>query len=497
MDAPWSTDTASSWRESTSRRRLLGTACAVATVLVAGCSGDDDGDDTSPTPTPEPTDTPTPTPEMTETSTPEPTETESQAGPDPAALERRAREFLELLAEGSFEAAYDRFNESSQGGVATLEQAWGQVTAGAGAFVSIDIAEYQDTTNGVDLVSVEAVFDRVRNTFTIVLQDAGVNGFELTSQDERAWEPPAYADESAFIEEQVTLDTTESCDLGGTITLPDGDEPVPGIVIVHGSGPNDRDGTLGPNRPYKELAWGLASRGVAVLRYDKRTNACNVDLSDVTIDDVATDDALTAVERLRIHDRVVADGVFLAGHSLGGVLAPRIATRDSSLAGAVMLAPGPVRPMAETVLDQQRHLLDQQDLTDEEREQALSQFRATATKIRSLDIGDDEVLLGLGGREYFRTLEEYDGPETAAGLDTPLFLAMGGRDYQVTVEKDLPVWQDALSGKSTVTVEVYDDLNHSFQKGDGPSTGTEYYEPDAVFARRVVEDVVSFVDRNA
>lgn len=488
MSPPRSTDTASGWRESTSRRRFLGTACAVATVLVAGCSGDD-GDETSPTPTPEPT----------ETSVPAPTETETRADPDPAAPERRAREFLGLLAEGSFEAAYDRFNEPAREGltVATLEQAWGQTTVGAGEFVSIDTAEYQGTTDGREVVSVETVFDRVRNTFTVVLRNGGIDGFELTSQDAYAWEPPAYADESAFTEEQVTLDATESCELGGTIALPDGDDTVPGVVIVHGSGPNDRDGTHGPNKPYKELGWGLASRGVATLRYDKRTNACDVDLSDVTIDDVATDDALTAVERLRNHDRVVADGVFLVGHSLGGVLAPRIATRDGSLAGAVMLAPGPVRPMAETVLDQQRHLLDQQNLTDEEREQALSEFRATAAKIRSLDIGDDEVLLGLGGREYFRTLERYDGPETAAGLDTPLFLAMGGRDYQITVENDLPVWQDALSEDSTVTVEVYDDLNHLFQKGDGPSTGTEYYEADAVFALGVIEDIVSFVDRNA
>jgi dienelactone hydrolase len=495
MHAPLSTDTASNWRETTSRRRFLGTASALATVLIAGCSSDDGGDDTPTTTTPEPTSTPEPT----ETSTPAPTEAQTPADPDKALLERRAREFLELLGEGSYESAYDRFTESAQEGltVESLEQVWGQVTAGAGEFVSIDTAEYEDKTNARDLVSVEAVFDQVRNSFTVVLHGGGVKGFELTSQEALAWEPPAYADQSTFTEEQVTLDATESCELGGTMTLPNGNDPVPGVVIVHGSGPNDRDGTFGPNKPYKELAWGLASRGVAVLRYDKRTNACDVDLSDVTVDDVATDDAVTAVERLRGHGRVAADGVFVVGHSLGGLLAPRIATRDDSLAGAVMLAPGPARAMAETLLDQQRHLLDQQDLTDEERDRALAEFRSTVEKIRSLDISDEEVLLGLGGREYFRTLAEYDGPETAAGLDSPLFLAMGGRDYQITVEKDLPVWQDALSGKSTVTIEVYEDLNHLFQRGDGPSTDSEYVDPDAVFDRRVVEDVASFVGRNA
>jgi pimeloyl-ACP methyl ester carboxylesterase len=189
--------------------------------------------------------------------------------------------------------------------------------------------------------------------------------------------------------------------------------------------------------------------------------------------------------------------VFVVGHSLGGVLAPHIATRDGSLAGAVMLAPGPARPMAETVLDQRRHLLDQQNVTDEEREEALAELQKTAEKIRTLDIGDDEVLLSLGGREYFRTLAEYDGPKTAAGLEIPLFLAMGGRDYQITVENDLPIWREALSSASDVAIEVYDDLNHLFQQGEGPSTGREYYEPDAVFDRRVIEDVAAFVEQHA
>jgi len=515
MNRPRSTDESVSPADTaagTDRRRFLASVCAVTATLAAGCSGDGDGDEQSPTPPAESTPTDTPPAESTPTdtapaeSTPTdtapaestPTDTGTEEGPDPETAQRRAREFIELLAAGSVEAAYDRFTQSASKGLTPpdLAQAWEQVTVGAGEFVSIDTAEYQGTTSGVAQVTVDATFDQVRNTFTVALRETGVTGFQLTAQDAYTWEPPAYATESAFTEETVTLDTTASCDLGGTISLPAGNESVPGVVIVHGSGPSDRDGSVGPNKSYKELAWGLASRGVAVLRYDKRTFACDVDPADMTVDDVATDDAVTAVGRLRDHDRVADDSVFVAGHSLGGVLAPRIAARDGSLAGAVLLAPGPVRPMAETVLDQQRHLLDQQDLPDEEREQALAEARATAEKIRSLDIGEDEVLLGLGGREYFRTLAEYDGAETAAGLEIPLFLAMGGRDYQITVEEDLPVWQDALS-ENDVEVAVYEDLNHQFQRGEGPSTGTEYYEPGAVFDRRVVEDIAAFVDRHA
>ncbi|PSQ36441.1 hypothetical protein BRD08_04700 [Halobacteriales archaeon SW_10_66_29] len=383
MNAPWSirtkTGTAAS-NGNVGRRRFLSVTGSVVALLLAGCSGDGDGGDGSPTPTPDPggssTETESPTP--AETSTPESTPTEADPdGSDPAAFERQAREFVELLVDGSFEAAHDRFTESAAAELSAtqLEQAWDQVTRNTGSFVSIDAVAYQGETDGRATVTVDTVFSEVRSEFTIYLTEDGVEGFRLTDQGEFAWDPPAYADESAFEERTVTLDATESCDLGGTLSVPTGNDSVPGVVIVHGSGPVDRDATFGPNKPYKELAWGLASRGIAVLRYDKRTQACDADLADVTIDDVATDDALTAIQRLRDHDRVAADAVFVVGHSLGGALAPRIATRDGGLAGAVLLAPGPARPIEELVLDQQRHLLDQQDLTGEEREEAMAEVR--------------------------------------------------------------------------------------------------------------------------
>lgn len=148
------------------------------------------------------------------------------------------------------------------------------------------------------------------------------------------------------------------------------------------------------------------------------------------------------------------------------------------------------------ILDQQEHLLDQRDLGETEREQIMADVREDAEKVRSLDIADDEVLFGLGGRAYFRTLAEYNGPETAAALDIPLFLAQGGRDYQVTPDGDFPVWQDALAGMSKVSLERYDDLNHLFQESEGPMTNTEYYDPAAVLDERLVDAVTTFVDDN-
>ncbi|PSP38636.1 hypothetical protein BRC71_05295 [Halobacteriales archaeon QH_7_65_31] len=467
------------------RRTFLRSVGVLSVAAIAGCSDDDDSGSS---------------PVSTTGESPEPTESSAPATPDldPAAAERRARDFLTLQGEGSFETAHGRLlpSTATEFSVTDMENSWRQIVTASGEFESVVESEYREETDGAALVTVETAFARVRNTFQVVLTREGVRSYQLTAQEGYSWERPSYVDTSAFTETTVTIDATASCELGGTLALPSGETQVPGAVIVHGSGPIDRDGTFGPNKPYKELAWGLASRGIAVLRYDKRSNACAVDLADVTVDDVTTNDAVTAVEWLRSRAEVAADSVFAVGHSLGGALAPRIATRDDRLAGLVMLAPGPARSLAETVLDQRRHLIEQQDLSGSEREEALADARDVAEQIRSLDIGDDEVLLGLGGREYFRSLAEYDGPETAAESEVPLFVAQGDRDYQVTPDGDFSIWREALSDESNARFERYDGLNHLFQDGTRPSTGAEYYDPDAVFARRVVEDITAFVERH-
>lgn len=497
MKLPNSTKTSSSTiiNGGTDRRKFLRSMGALSVVVIPGCSSDGDDSGPSPVSTTDGSPDPTEPPEPAETVT----ETPAETGLDPATLEQRARNFLTLQGEGSFEAAHERLLTSTaiDFSVTDMENSWQQIVTTSGEFESVVEREYQEGRDGAALVIVETAFARVRNTFQVVLTRDGVQSYQITAQEEYNWEQPSYVDTPAFTETTVTIDATPSCELGGTLSLPAGEEQVPGVVIVHGSGPVDRNGTFGPNKPYKELAWGLASRGIAVLRYDKRSNTCDIDLSDVTVNDVTTDDAVTALDHLRSQERVAADSVFVVGHSLGGVLAPRIATRDERLAGIVMLAPGPTRPMAETVLDQQRHLIEQRNLSESEREEALADAREIAEKIRSLDMNDDEVVLGLGGREYFQSLAEYEGPEAAAELEIPLFVGQGDRDYQVTPDGDFPIWKDALSNQSNVRFELYEGLNHVFQDGTGPSTGVEYFDADAVLDQCVVEDITIFVQRHS
>ncbi len=468
-----------------SRRRFLQTvATLTAGGLIAGCQSGESDTTTTRSPTPTPGDG-----KLVD---------ESQddvyiSDPDPDQLKERARAYIRLLDSGEFEAAHEKFTERAAESitVARLERAWNGTAGEKGSLQEITGTEYRGTGDTGDVVAVRAQFEDGSQQFIFVFTPAGINGFRIVPVQTAEWTPPAYVDQSAFAERELTLPGPGNCSLGATLTVPERTQPMPGVVLVHGNGALDRDETIGPNKTFKDIAWGLASRGIAVLRYDKRTNACDVDRADATIDDIVTEDALTALDRLRGVERV--ESVFVAGHSFGGLLAPRIANRDSNLAGLVMFAPGPARPIADTIVAQTEHLVNLDGtVTDAEREQ-LEQVRAVAEKIRTLDIDDDEVVNNYGGDEYYRTLKEYDHTTSVQNLSIPRYLAQGGSDWQVTVEEDLDIWRTALEDESTATVKVYPDLNHHFQESAGKETAQEYREPESHVANRLVVDVASFV----
>src|SRR5262249_29401225 len=152
------------------------------------------------------------------------------------------------------------------------------------------------------------------------------------------YSPPAYVTPASYTETEFTVGSGD-WPLPGTLEMPVGAGPFPALVLVQGSGPNDRDETLFGNKPFKDLALGLASRGVAVLRYDKRTKVYQAKLAGVpglTVTEEVVEDALAAVKTLRAQPRIDPARVFVLGHSLGGMLIPRIAARPASLTRPIL-----------------------------------------------------------------------------------------------------------------------------------------------------------------
>lgn len=466
------------------RRRFVQTITAGTVLALAGCLGD--GDDENDT------DGGNNSSRDDDSDGTDPSDGE-EGPPTPDDLQQRAREFAERLDAGETERAYElaaaRFEE--QVPPDQLRQVWDRQITSAGGIESFRSVEYRgENDSGRPTVVAQVALADTRLEFEYSFQEGEIVGFFINPVTE--WTPPEYVDQSAFSESELTLPAPGECTLGATLTRPNADGGVPGVVLVHGSGDQDRDQTVGPNKTFRELAQGLASRGVAVLRYDQRTVACDVDRTEATLDDIVIDDAVTAVERLRAVDSV--SEVFVAGHSLGGRAAPRIADRAKT-AGMVMLAPL-AEPIHEAIVRQTRYVLTLDGEMSPRDEQALSNTEAVAEQLRTLDIEPDETLNvggGARGRPFWRTLQEYDHTGTAAELDVPTLLVQGGRDYLVTVEDDLPIWREAIGERPQTEIVVFEDLNHRFQSGEGPSRPEEWSQQENPVDERVVDRIAEFL----
>jgi dienelactone hydrolase len=267
-------------------------------------------------------------------------------------------------------------------------------------------------------------------------------------------------------------------ELPGTLVLPPGDGPFPAIVLLAGSGPNDRDETVGPNHPLRDLADGLASEGVATLRYDKRTkvHAQDIDLNTFMPADEYVTDAVAAVDLLKGRDEIDPNHVVVLGHSQGGTMTPQIAKSAPALAGVILMAAG-AEPFGAAVIRQSEYLASlQPSLSPAAREQ-LDQLRAQAKLIDDPNLPLDtptSSLFGGIGAQYWRELTHDNPAATAAALDIPILLLQGGRDYQVTVDDDLARWRHALAGHDNVTERRYPNANHLFIDGSGPPNPDEY-----------------------
>lgn len=387
---------------------------------------------------------------------------------------RAALEWIRLLQDGDFGEAGARVDPEVPEGVmgpGELETLWSQVSAQLGTLSSLAPGRISEQGQ-YHLVDLPASFESQALTLRVVLTDSLlVSGFFLRPLEPPPYDPPAYVDESRFHEVEITVGG-EPWPLPGTLTLPNREGPVPGAVLVHGSGPNDRDETVGRSRPFRDLAWGLGSRGIAVLRYDKRTKAHGTRLPpDIGLEEEVVADALAALELVRSRPEIDAERVFLLGHSLGGMLVPTIAARDGSVAGIGILA-APARPFFDVLLGQLAYVASLEEDPGSPTRSRLDSLIALVEEVESGGAPEGEPVLGAPP-SYWREVADLDPVTTATALPIPILVLQGGRDYQST-PADYARWVEALEGKEGFVSHLYPALNHLFAPGAGTATPEEY-----------------------
>ena len=408
-----------------------------------------------------------------------------------------AQALLDDLQHARYDAVFARFDDNMKAhvGTAQLQAVWESLPQQMGALKQRGTPTVT-TKDGMTLVSVPLIFANGRLAAHVASNAAGqVIGFFI--QPDAPPAPTARADLPSREVRFGPMDRT----LPGTLLLPKtvllkssaANRRYPAVVLVHGSGAQDRDETVGGTRVFRDLAEGLADRGIASLRYEKRNKARPQDFSGAyTIDDETTDDAVAAVAFLRTQPEIDPARIFVIGHSQGAMMAPRIAQRSPQLAGIVLMA-APGRALEDIVLDQQTYLAMGDGKIDNKERAQLDALKLAIAKLKKLDPKTppaSKLLLDLPA-SYWRSLHGYDPVTVAKGLPQPMLILQGDRDFQVTAP-DWTRWQSTFGADKRATIKHYPALNHLFVAGSGRGNIAEYSKPAHV-APQVIADIADWI----
>lgn len=280
-------------------------------------------------------------------------------------------------------------------------------------------------------------------------------------------------------------------ELKGTLLLPEQNSKKKLVVFVHGSGPQDRDETIGENKPFKDIADELFKNGIASYRYDKRTYSNPETFSEQsTAADETINDAVNVVNYFKNNGDYKDYQIIVLGHSLGAYLMPRIAGKVK--ASKYIFMAGNARPMQDLIQDQYDyiHKVNPAGVSETEVEKIKKQVAFLNSGKFTPDTPSSELPLGLSSA-YWKYLQTYKPLDEVKAIQSPMLFAQGGRDYQVT-EKDFNLWKNALKNDKTAVFKWYPSLSHIFIKGTGAPSPKDYGIKGNV-DQEFLNDLIQFV----
>jgi len=416
----------------------------------------------------------------------------------PEALEKKSLLFIESLNAGTAGQNPEIFSAQMLAALQgfNLSQFWQQLQSQLGPFEEVTRFVHQPGEPFYTILAVSK-FKNAEVALRLVFDnEQKIAGMQVMEAPPLTFTPPpAYTDTTRFAERSIMIDCGD-IKLPGMLTMPHATHPVPAVVLVHGSGPHDMDQTIGPNKPFRDIAWGLASKGIAVLRYEKRTknHGASIDLNSITPWIETGADAMAVARLAATLPGIDPKQVYVLGHSLGGMMAPKIAEKAGNLAGIIILG-GNSGKLYDLVVRQLTHLAPIQDPDNRHgMKEMIEQTRQKASLIHQGKLAPntalEETILNLPA-SYWLYIKKYDQVQTAAALNIRILVLQGERDYQVDMQ-EYEGWKRGLKNHQKTSFISYPGLNHLFFEGQGVSSPAEYNLPNNI-DYRVIRDIAAWI----
>ena len=299
--------------------------------------------------------------------------------------------------------------------------------------------------------------------------------------------------------EKIIIGQGTEYPLNGLITFPDGaDGPVPAVVMVHGSGSSNMDEKVMKLTPFRDLADGLAMHGIASIRYDKRSfaHARKMLKQCITVKEETIDDAILAVNMLKSDPRIDKERIYILGHSMGAMLAPRIDSEGGDVAGLIMMAGTPYR--LEDIFV--RQLGQARESNSAMKWIAGIEDKLFTKKFDNLySMSDEEAkqqkFAGGTTLYYFKEMGKKTAVDYLMENEKPVLIMQGGKDFQVLAADDYVKFRELLAERSNTFYKLYPELNHVFVDAiyDDISKVSKEYNTERHIGEEVISDIASFI----
>jgi len=406
----------------------------------------------------------------------------------------KANEFFTYLEAEKFDSAHLYFADTEKAKITpdNLKDLWKNVKGRLGNVEYLEAIQSK-AQGEFYAVTIEGKFEREKQNFILLFNKTEKISALYMPPNAITYTKPFYVDTALYTEKSVYMQSPGH-QLAAVITTPKNATNFPIVVLVHGSGPADMDGSVGPNKPLKDIASGLASKGIASVRYVKRTVIYPAEFTKAfTVKEEVLDDAVAAVALAKTVKGADPKNVYVLGHSLGGMLAPRIATLVPDIKG-IILAAAPARSLTDIVIEQNKYVVakakDTTAATQKLLADALKSIEATRITKLGTTVKPDSVILGLPA-SYWVDLNAYNQLNTAKASTKRIMVVQGGNDFQIS-ETDFNLWKSALTGKPSAVFKFYPEINHLLSPQVEKGTSAQYQKMANV-AEKVVIDIADFV----